>query len=121
MRHNTTSWKSPTRPWRWTAGNDGRSPAGGQARQVGGPPALARAKALGQQDQGQMAMQTLPASALGRGHAARPCGILIQWLNGPAAMRQCNQSLQGCVWRQVAEGPLDRAPLARPRAFATQP
>ena len=32
MSHNTTSWKSHSRTWRWIAGNEGRSPEGGKAR-----------------------------------------------------------------------------------------
>src|SRR5919108_590554 len=100
MSHNTTSWKSHTSTWRWTAGNDGRSPEGGKARQGGGHPALAREKAIGQHDQGKMAMQTIPASALVMVQAALPFGIFIKLRNGPAAMRQFNQSLQGRIWRQ---------------------
>ena len=121
MSHNTTSWKSHTSTWRWTDGNDGRSPEGGKARQVGGHPALAREKAIGQHDQGKMAMQTIPASALVMVQAALPFGILIKLLNRPAAMRQFNQSLQGRVRREVAEVPFDLAALAWHRAFAEQP
>ena len=64
MSHNTTSWKSHRSTWRWTAGNDGRSPEGGKARRVGGRPALAREKAIGQQDPRAMAMQAIPAQPI---------------------------------------------------------
>src|SRR5262249_25291901 len=121
MSPNTTSWKSHHSSWRWSAGKEGRSPAGGKARRVGGPPALARANALGQHAQGKMARQTIPASALVRGQAALPCGLLIQWRNGPAARRQGHQAWQGRVRREVAEGPLALAALAWPRAFAAPP
>src|SRR5499427_10018949 len=121
MSQSTTSWKSHNSTWRWIAGKEGLSPEGGKARRVGGHPALARQKAIGQHDQGKMAMQTIPASALIMVQAALPFGILIKLLNGPAAMRQLNQSLQGRICRQGAEGPFDLAALARHRAFAKQP
>src|SRR5262245_61048737 len=121
MSHNTTSWKSHMSTWRWTAGNDGRSPEGGKARQGGGRPALARQKAIGEHDQGEMPMQAVPASALVVVQAALALGILVELLNRPTAMRQLHQPLQRRVRRQVTEIPLPLAALAGHRAFAEQP
>src|SRR5215510_10335414 len=100
MSPNTTSWNSHTSTWRWTAGNDGRSPEGGKARRHGRPPALARQKALGQHDQGEMAMPAIPAPALVVVQATFALGILIELLNRPAAMRQCHQATQRGLRRQ---------------------
>src|SRR5262249_57526594 len=91
MSHNTTSWKSHSSTWRWTAGNDGRSPEGGKARQIGGRPALARQKAIREHDQREMAMQAIPAPALVVVQTAFAFGILIELLDGPPALGQLHQ------------------------------
>src|SRR4029453_14837398 len=121
MSHNTTSWKSHSSTWRWTAGNDGHAPEGGNARRVGGYPALARQKAIGQHDQREMARQAIPASALVVGQAALAFGVLVELLDGPATVRQFDQPLQRRIRRQVAEIPLHFTAFARHRALAEQP
>ena len=121
MRHHTTSWKSHTSTGRWTAGNDGRSPAGGKARRVGGRPALARQKALREHAQRAMSRPAIPAPALVMVQAPRALGILVAWLKRPAAMRQLAPSWQRRVRREVPVLPLHRAACARPRTFAEPP
>src|SRR5215468_4642036 len=121
MSHNTTSWNSHSSTWRWIAGNDGRSPEGGKARQVGGRPALARQKAVGQHGQGEMPMQPIPAPALVVVQPAFALGILVELLDGPAAVGQSDQPVQRCVRRQTAVIPLDVAMVAWHRALAEQP
>ena len=91
MSHNTTSWKSHTSTWRWTAGNDGRSPEGGNARRGGGQPALACQKTIGQHDEGEMPMQAIPAAPLVVVQATLAFGILVELLDGPTAVGQLNQ------------------------------
>jgi hypothetical protein len=71
MSHTTTSWKSHTRAWRWTAGKDGRTPEGGKARRVGGRPPLAGEKAIRKHGKGEVP----PA------HAVRTCGSLYLLVN----------------------------------------
>src|SRR4030095_16298824 len=88
MSHNTTSWKSHSSTWRWTAGKDGRSPEGGKAGRVAGHPALARQKTVGQHDQCEVPMQTIPAPPLVVVQPALAFGILVELLNGPAAVGQ---------------------------------
>ena len=121
MSHNTTSWKSHSSTWRWIAGNDGRSPEGGKARQGGGRPTLARQNTVGQHDQREMAMQAIPAPALVMVQATLALGILVAWLNRPAALRQLDQALQRRVRRQITVIPLDLAAFARQRTLAEQP
>src|SRR5262249_28205983 len=121
MSHNTTSWKSHMSTWRWTAGNDGRSPEGGKARQGGGRPALARQKTIGQHDQREVPMQAIPAPALVMIQATLALGVLIELLNRPAAVGQLDQPLQRRVGRQVAEVPLEVTVFARYGALAEQP
>jgi hypothetical protein len=118
MSHHTTSWKSPTSTWRWTAGKAGRSPAGGKARRIGGRPALARQKTVGQHDQRAVPMQTIPAPALLVVPATRALGVFIERLDGPAAMGQLDQPLQRRVRGQVTVIPLDLAAFARQRTLA---
>src|ERR671926_150051 len=100
MSHNTTSWKSHSSTWRWTAGNDGRSPEGGKAHRVGRQPALTRHKTVGQHDQGEMPMQAIPAPALVVVQATLPLGVLVELLDGPAAMRQLDEPVQRRVGGQ---------------------
>src|SRR5215831_19559318 len=121
MSHTTTSWNSPSSTWRWTAGNDGRSPEGGKARRVGGHPALACEKAIGQHDQGEVPMQAIPAPALVVVQTAFAFGILIELLDGPAAVGQLDQPVQRRVHRQITVIPLDLAAFARQRPLAEQP
>src|SRR4029453_17948457 len=78
MSHNTTSWKSHRSTWRWTAGNDGRSPEGGKAHRVGRRPALTRQKTVGQHHQRQMPMQPIPPPALVVIQATFALGVLIE-------------------------------------------
>src|SRR5215471_15083255 len=118
MSHNTTSWKSHRSTWRWTAGNDGRSPEGGKARRVGGHPALARQNTVGQHDQCEMPMQPIPAPALIVIQATRALRIFIELLDGPAAVGHLNQALQRGVRRQGAEVPLAVPAVAGHRALA---
>ena len=101
MSHNTTSWKSHRSTWRWTAGKDGRSPEGGKARRVGGRPALARQKTVGQHDQREVPMQAIPASALIVVQPALALRVLIELLNRPAAVGQLDQPTQRGVRRQA--------------------
>src|SRR5262249_31309820 len=117
----TTSWNSHSSTWRWTAGNDGRSPEGEKARRPGGRPALARQKAIREHDECEMPMQAIPAPPLVVVQATRGPGILIELLDGPAAVGHLDQALQRGVRRQVAEVPLDLAAFARYRAFTEQP
>jgi len=121
MSHNTTSWKSHTSTWRWTAGKDGRTPEGGKARQIGGRPALARQKAIREHDQREMAMQAIPAPALVMGQATLTLGVLIELLDGPAAVGQFDEALQRRVLPKIAAVPLHLAACPRHRAFAEQP
>src|SRR6516162_9124235 len=93
MSHNTTSWKSHRSTWRWIAGNDGRSPEGGKARQGGGRPTLARQKTVGQHDQREMAMQAIPALALVMVQATLALGILVACSIG---QRRCAHSTRRC-------------------------
>jgi hypothetical protein len=81
MSHNTTSWKSHKSTWRWTAGKDGRSPEGGKARRVGGRPALARQKTVGQHDQRAVPMQAIPAPALIVVQATRALRVFVELLD----------------------------------------
>src|SRR2546422_4038523 len=101
MSHNTTSWKSHSSTWRWTAGNDGRSPEGGKARRVGRCPALARHKTRGQQDQREVPMPPIPTPALGMVQTTRALGVLRELLDGPAAVGQCDEAMPRGVRRQV--------------------
>src|SRR5262249_5200084 len=121
MSHNTTSWKSHRSTWRWTAGNDGRSPEGGKARRVGGHPALARQKTVGQHDQCEVSMQPIPAPTLIMIQATLALGVLVELLDGPAAVRQFDEPVQRRVCGQVAVVPLDVAMVAWHRALAEQP
>src|SRR5215813_13343094 len=121
MSHNTTSWKSHMSTWRWTAGNDGRSPEGGKARRVGGRPALARQKTVGQHDQRKVPMQAIPASALIVVQPTLALRVFIELLDGPAAVGQLDQPTQRGVRRQITEVPLEVAAFARHRALAEQP
>src|SRR4051812_14882445 len=109
MSHNTTSWKSHTSTWRWTAGKDGRSPEGEKARRIGGSPALARQKTVGQHDQREVPMQAIPAPALVVVQTAFAFGILIELLDGPAAVGQLDQPTQRRVRGQGTVIPLDLA------------
>src|SRR5215831_4150066 len=113
MSHNTTSWKSHRSTWRWTAGKDGRSPEGGKARRVGGRPALVRQKAISEHDPREMPMQAIPAPPLVVVQATLALGVLIELLDGPAAVGQLDQALQRCLRQQVAEVPLEVAAFAR--------
>src|SRR5215470_5395110 len=121
MSHNTTSWKSHRSTWRWTAGNDGRSPEGGKARRVGGHPALARQKTVGQHDQGEVPMQPIPAPPLVVVQATLALGVLIELLDGPAAMGQLDEPAQWRVGRQGTEVPFEVTTFARYGTLAKQP
>src|SRR4029453_354872 len=121
MSHNTTSWKSHSSTWRWTAGNDGRSPEGGKARRVGRHPALARQKAIGEHDQRQVSMQPIPAPPLVMVQAAFALGVLIELLDGPAAVGHPNEAGEWRFRRQGTEVPLEVAACAWHRALAEQP
>ena len=112
MSQNTTSWKSHRSTWRWIAGNDGRSPEGGKARQGGGRPTLARQNTVGQHDQREMAMQAIPALALVMVQATLALGVLVELFDGPAAMRQLYQALQRRVHREITVIPLHFAAFA---------
>src|SRR5262249_16192449 len=113
MSHNTTSWKSHSSTWRWTAGNDGRSPEGGKAHRVGRHPAVQRQKTVAQHDQREVPMQPIPAPALVMVQATLALGVFIELLNRPAAVGQLDQPLQRRVCRQVAEVPLEVTMCAR--------
>src|SRR5256886_11801519 len=119
--HNTTSWKTNTSTARWTAGKEGRARGGEKARRIGGRPALACEKAIGQHDQGEVPMQPIPAPPLVVVQAALAFGILIKLLDGPAAVGQLDQPLQRRVRGQVTVIPLDLPAFARPRPPAQQP
>jgi hypothetical protein len=108
MRHNTTSGKSHSNTWRWTAGNDGR-------------PALTRHKAISQPHQRQRPMQAIPAPTLVMIQAAFAFGILTERLDGPAAVGQCEQRMPPRVRWQVTDTPLHLVALARHRALVEQP
>src|SRR5438132_11479988 len=118
MSHNTTSWKSHTSTWRWTAGKDGRSPEGGKARQGGGRPALARQKALGAHDQRAVSMQTSPAPTLIMLQTTRALGILVELRHRPAAVGDLDQALPRRGRREGTVLPLHLAAHARHRACA---
>src|SRR2546430_14207344 len=119
--HNTTSWKTNTSSGGGTGGNDGRLEGGEKPRRIGGRPALACEKAIGQHDQGEVPMQPTPAPPLVVVQAALAFGILIKLLDGPAAVGQLDQPLQRRVRGQVTVIPLDLAAFARPRPLAEQP
>ena len=121
MSHNTTSWKSHSSTWRWTAGNDGRSPEGGKARRVGRCPALARYKTIGQHDQREVPMQPIPTPALVMVETTLALRVLIELLDGPAAVGQFDEAMQRGVRRQVAEVPLEVTACPRHGALAEQP
>src|SRR5262245_12184671 len=121
MSHNTTSWKSHRSTWRWTAGNDGRSPEGGKARRMGGHPALTREKTIGQHDQREVPMQPIPTPALIVVQATLALRIFIELLNGPAAVGQLDEPLQRRIRGPVTVIPLDLAAFARQRTLAEQP
>ena len=121
MSHKTTSWKSHSSTWRWTAGNDGRSPEGGKARQVGGHPALTREKTIGEHDQREMSMQAIPAPALVVVQAAFALRVFIELLDGPAAVGQLDEAMQWGVCWQVTVIPFDLATVPRYRALAEKP
>src|SRR5215470_5449233 len=121
MSHNTTSWKSHMSTWRWTAGNDGRSPEGGKARRIGGRPALARQKTIGQHDQREMPMQAIPAPPLVVVQATLALGVFIELLDGPAAMGQLDQPAQWRVCWQGTEVPLEVTTCAQYGTLAEEP
>ncbi len=100
------------------AGKDGRSPEGGKARWVGGRPALARQKTVGQHDEREMAMQPIPASALIVVQATFTLRVLIELLDGPAAVGHLDQPTQRGVRRQGAKVPLAGPAVAGHRALA---
>src|SRR5262245_14221724 len=121
MSHNTTSWNSHRSTWRWTAGNDGRSPEGGKARRGGGRPPLAGQKAIGEHDQCEMPLQAIPTPALVMVQPALALGVFIKLLNWPATVGQFDQAVQRGVCRQVADVPLVVPAVAWHRALAEQP
>src|SRR5215813_14137901 len=121
MSHNTTSWKSHSSTWRWIAGKDGRSPEGGKARRVGGHPALARQKTIGQHDQRKMPMQAIPAAALIVVQATLALRVFIELLDRPAAMGQLDEARQRGVRRQVTDIPLHLAAGTRHWALTKEP
>src|SRR5215475_4091056 len=121
ISHNTTSWKSHTSTWRWTAGNDGRSPEGGKARRYGRHPALARQKAIGQHDQREVPMQAIPTAALVMIQTTLALGVFIKLLDRPAAVGQRDEAMEWGVRWQVAEVPFEVAAFARQGALAEQP
>ena len=121
MSHNTTSWKSHRSTWRWTAGNDGRTPEGEKARRGGGGPPLAGQKAIREHDECEMSMQAVPAPALVVIQSTLALGVLVELLDGPAAVRQLDQPVQRRVRRQVAQVPLEIPAFAWHGALAEQP
>src|SRR5438067_13020731 len=121
MSHNTTSWKSHSSTWRWTAGNDGRSPEGGKAYRVGRRPALTRQKTVGQHHQREMPMQPIPTPALVVIQTTLALGILVELLDGPAAVRQFDQPWQWGIRGQGTEIPFDLTACAWHRPLAQQP
>src|SRR4051812_32697815 len=121
MSHNTISWKSHSSTWRWTAGNDDRSPEGGKAHRLGGHPALTRSKTVGQHDQREVPMPPIPTPALVVIQPALALGVFIALLDGPAAVGQLDQPLQWCVRWQGTDIPLEVATSARQGALAEQP
>src|SRR6516164_2918218 len=121
MSQSTTSWNSHSSTWRWTAGNDRRSPEGGKARRVGGHPALARQKTVGQHDQREVPMQAIPASALIVVQPTLALRVFIELLDGPAAVGQLDQPPQRRVCRQGTEVPLEVTAFARHGTLAEQP
>jgi hypothetical protein len=66
-------------------------------------------------------MQPIPAPALGVVQATLALGVLVELLDGPAAVRQFHQPVQRRVHRQIAVMPLDIARFAWHRALAEQP
>ena len=66
-------------------------------------------------------MQAIPASALIMVQPAFALSVLVELLNGPAAMGQCDQPVQRGVHREIAVIPLDVAVVARHRPLAEQP
>src|SRR5262249_13521818 len=121
MSHNTTSWNSHRSTWRWTAGNDGRCPEGGKAHRVGRHPALVRHKAVSQHDQREMPMQAVPAPTLIIVQATLALGILVELLDGPAAVCQFGQPMQRGIRGQGTEIPFDLVAFAWHRPLAEQP
>jgi hypothetical protein len=66
-------------------------------------------------------MQPIPAPALVMVQAACALGVLIELLDGPAAMGQFHQPLPRRVRWQVTEVPLDFTTVARHGTLAKQP
>src|SRR5947209_2306467 len=126
MSHKTTSWKSRTSTFRWQAGRLSCRP-GGKSRPGSRlglnllRERLEHEEGVGQHDQGQMAMQPLPAAPLKVVEATFALAILIELLDGPTHMRQCHQTRQGSVSRQATKKPLGFAFLTWQGAFPKQP
>src|SRR5918911_196372 len=116
MSHNTISWHSHSSTWRWTAGNDGRSPEGGKAHRGGRRPTLTRHKTVGQHHQRKMPMQAIPAPPLVVIQSTLALDVLVELLNRPAVVRQFDEPVQRRVRRQTAVIPLDVARVTWHRA-----
>src|SRR5262249_46466809 len=68
---------------------------------VGGHPALARQKTVGQHDQCEVPMQPIPAPALIVVQPTLALRVFIELLNGPAAVGQLDQPPQRRIRGQV--------------------
>ena len=88
------------------------APGGGKPADMAGTPALARQKAIGQHDQGEMPMQPSQRKP-GSGPGPGVLGVLIALRNRPAAVRQLHQSAQRRVRRRVTDVPFHHATFTR--------
>src|SRR5207237_5714704 len=98
-----------------------RSPEGEKAYRVGRRPALTRQKTVGQHHQREMPMQPSPTPALVVIQTTLALGILVELLDGPAAVRQFDQPWQWGIRGQGTEIPFDLTACAWHRPLAQQP
>src|SRR5437016_280056 len=100
MSQQTRSWNSQRSTCRCTPGNELRVTQGGKSlfRRQRQRESLQHEETVGQHDQGQMSMESLPAAPLVVIQAAFLFGIFIKLLDDPARMGQQNQTLQRGVF-----------------------
>src|SRR5947208_7243669 len=110
MSHSTRCWKSQSRTCRCTCGSELRVTEGGKSLSKRQRPlqSLQREETIGQHDQGQVSMESIPAASLVVIQAAFLFGIFVKLLDHPARMSQGEQLLQRGLRRKRAEPVLRR-------------
>src|SRR5579859_1497852 len=99
------SWKSQSSTCRCTPGSELRAPEGEKSlsRRLRESETLEHEKAVGQHDESQVPMQTVPTSSLIVVETAFLFGIFVKLLDHPAGVGQRDQPLQGGLRGEGAE------------------